>query len=140
VDNIPGYVTAIGAVFALIAVLGAAFAVFRVSFTNGKINDLRGDIQDRNERIDFLEKEQTADKAKIEKLEGLLKSEQQKVKILQDLVTGREQLENLTQLVKAQGAAAHDIAENIDKLAANVLNNTAAIRMLTEAVANGQAK
>lgn len=77
------------AVMAILAGAGSALAYLRASASKSRVDALRGDIGDRDKRIEFLEDE---NKRLSEECRSLL----QKVDVLQGLATGRDHIDALT--------------------------------------------
>lgn len=90
-----GWFNLIISILTISALAGAISAGFRVSYAKSQIEFLRTNVEMRDQKIDLLE----ADKSQMSqdlaladaKIEGL----ESKIKILQEVVTGKEQLEAL---------------------------------------------
>jgi hypothetical protein len=76
------------AVFGLIVLVAAAIAVARTSFARAQIEALRGDRDDLITRVQMLEAENV-------RVSDALKTEREARKVLERVVTGKEQLEHL---------------------------------------------
>lgn len=90
-----GWIIVVFGLFSAILVIAGAFAVFRAQYFRTQLDDLRGDRDDLTKRIERLEQE-SADKDKtLAEVQLALKTEQDKVKVLEGVVSGKEQLENI---------------------------------------------
>lgn len=74
--------------FGLIVIVAAAVAVARANFAKAQIEALRGDRDDLIARVQMLEAENL-------RVSDALKSEQQARKVLERVVTGKEQLDHM---------------------------------------------
>jgi uncharacterized protein HemX len=93
--TVPGWLVTIGSLIVILTAIGAALALVIASFDKSRVAKLREDVDDRNERIKFLEGENTERKEKCTFLEAELKAEQAKTKNLQELVTHKSEIEHL---------------------------------------------
>jgi hypothetical protein len=93
-QNVLIIISIVAGIISLATVGGVAFvAVIRASALKATVAELREDIKDRNERIDFLEE---ADKRKSQELREL----RAKNKYLEDLVLLRPEMQALVVAVK----------------------------------------
>lgn len=81
-------VSVLGVLFGILVAAAAAVAMARASFAKAQIEALRGDRDDLLKRVDLLE----ADNVRISEAH---KQAEEKVRVLEKVVTGREQLEHL---------------------------------------------
>lgn len=98
VDTIVGVTLGI---IGFIGILAAAYAVARANYNKQQIEDLRGARDDQAHRIEFLEHENT-------RINTELVAEQQKVGVLEKIVTGKEDLEDIK---KTLVTLMNDVAE-----------------------------
>lgn len=91
--NALGILGVISAVVALIAAGTAVVAFTRASYAKATIEALRGDVGDRDNRIDFLEEENTRTKAALKRMGD-------ENSFLKDLVTNRAELKEFVELAK----------------------------------------
>lgn len=104
--NAAQWLTIVGVVVGLIGALAGAVAIARSNFAKAQLEALRGDRDDQAKRIDRLEEDlateraaRAADNERYEqdraKWEAALAAEQEKVRILESVVTGKEQIDAL---------------------------------------------
>lgn len=87
-----GWITVLGGLFALIIVVASSLAIARASFAKSQIEFLRGANEDLQKRVTYLEGENT-------RREAELITEKDKVGVLESVVTGREQLEEIKNMI-----------------------------------------
>lgn len=85
--------TSVATIFGLISTGTAVVAFTRASYAKATIEALRGDVQDRDRRIDFLEDEN-------ERKTSALKRQSGEIEVLRDLVTSRAELAEFIELAK----------------------------------------
>jgi chromosome segregation ATPase len=107
-------VTLIGGIVVVASALGTAVAVARASFAKTQIEALRGDRDDLRTRVDILESEKT-------RLEASLKTESDKVRVLEKVVTGKEQLDHLQSTIDNNHAASVSWQEGQEKRTLDIL-------------------
>lgn len=113
--NIGGALSVIVAALAILGAAGSAFAFLSDRTNRDRLNGLRSDVTDRNERIDFLESENDrkdktieAQHAEINELKGKVSSlEQYRDAQAGPLLQMTEQIAQLHDLVRAH----HDTAK-----------------------------
>lgn len=88
-----GVLGVISILFALIAAGTAVVAFTRASYAKATIDALRGDVDDRDKRIDFLEDEN-------ERKTAAMKRFSDENKFMKDLVTNRAELKEFVALAK----------------------------------------
>lgn len=106
--NIPGWVSFIGALLVLVATLAAVVAVARVSYNETRIKGLLGDVEDRDRRLDIVRSDLADTNAKLEKVVLELRAEKSKVRVLEGLVTGKEQLDHLQASLDGYSRQVHE--------------------------------
>jgi len=87
-ESVNALVAIIGGLLALIVAVAAAVAMARASFAKAQIEALRGDRDDLTARVQMLESENL-------RVSQALQVEQQARKVLERVVTGKEQLDHL---------------------------------------------
>lgn len=80
-----GIIAIIVGVFGIIVLVAAAVAVARASFAKAQIESLRGDRDDLQKRVDFLEAENV-------RIDAALEAEKSKVKVLEGITVGKDHL------------------------------------------------
>jgi len=95
------WVGVVFALFGLIVLLAATLAIARASFAKTQIEFLRGANGDLQTRVAFLETEN--DRRNTE-----LQAEKDKVRVLESVVTGKEQLVEIKEMIEAHDSEASD--------------------------------
>lgn len=93
------FLSATVALLAILSALGAGSAFLSVGRQRGRVEGLRGDIEDRDKRIVFLEGEVKRHAARVETL-------QREVDVLSGVVTGEAHLTTLTGMLEHHHKAA----------------------------------
>lgn len=112
--HLDSVVTIIGGLIAIGLALGTAVAVARASFAKTQIEALRGDRDDLRARVDILESEKN-------RLETSLKTESDKVRVLERVVTGKEQLDHIQSTIDNNHKAAIEWQEKQEKRTVDIL-------------------
>ena len=120
VAGIPGWISVVGSILVIAAMLGAAVAVYRTSLQSTSLREaertierLRGEIGDYDRREEEL-------KHRCELLENRDESNSRRIKVMEDLLTKRKD----DDVIRAEIAAVREV---VDK---NVLNQLNAIHAL----------
>lgn len=96
----------LAAIFGVIVIVAAAVAVARTSYLKAQIEGLRGDRDDQAKRIDRQDIEIAALELRSTRAEA-------RASVLEDVVTGRKELESLTSLLAAHDRKTDRRAEEI---------------------------
>lgn len=101
------------AVLTLSALAAGAAAVFRVNYAKSQIEYLERDVKLRDNRIEILESENASMATDIalekQKVVGLT----QQIKVLEDIVTGKEQLERIQTSLDKYATQNNDVHTSI---------------------------
>jgi chromosome segregation ATPase len=100
----------------LIALLGAAAAILRSSYTKAQIEGLRGDRDDLTKRLDESREEGRSCRTEVEKLRGELLVESQRREALEKVVTAKQELVAVIEILKAHDHRAEAIQNGVKKL------------------------
>lgn len=119
--HLTGVPAVVVAILGLIGLLAAAVAVARTSYMKaslaeaaGRIAGLQGDRDDLKERLERVEIAQRQDALRADTAEA-------RVKILEGIVTGAEQLASISSLLAAHDRKAERLASDILKVADETL-------------------
>lgn len=99
-------VDVLGVVFGLIVVVASAVAVARTSVFKAQVEGLRGDRDDLQARVDRVEEDNAALMVRAETAEA-------RVKVLESVVTAREELASISSLLQAHDRKADRKADEI---------------------------
>lgn len=117
--GLPSWITGLGALLGIIVLVAAAIAVFFSAAAKQRTELLEATNKTLTERVSFLEREAIRKDAEYEKQHALDKAEHakekalalseknalvEKVRVLEQVVTGREQLEHLQSVLEAHDA------------------------------------
>lgn len=83
----------------IIMLVASGTALIRASVAKGTVERLRGERDDLEKRVTRLEREHEADVHEINALQAALRQERQQRQTLEDVVTGRKELEQLVALL-----------------------------------------
>lgn len=94
-NDVALFITSIVGLFTIASLLAVAWvALARASYAKATIEALRGDIADRDRRIDFLEDEN-------ERKTAALTRQGTELEVLRDLVTNKKELSEFVELARA---------------------------------------
>lgn len=83
----------------IIMLVASGTALIRASVAKGTVERLRGERDDLEKRVARLEKDRESDQHEINALQAALRQERQQRETLEEVVTGRKELERLVALV-----------------------------------------
>lgn len=110
----------------LIVAAASAVAFFRVNLAKNQIEALRGDRDDLSKRVDNLN--DLIDEYKVSKVaqDVLIREQAEKIKTLEKVVTGKEQLDHIERFLENHDRRVderHDtLSRNIGKLSGDMLS------------------
>lgn len=85
----------VGAVLALLLLVGVVLAVIRGSFNKATAEKLRSDLADADRRLKVAEHDLELEKGKTANLETKVNGQQREISMLRDMVTQRAEVETL---------------------------------------------
>lgn len=94
-DNLKDLLTTLSVVIVIIVGAATVVAFFRVNLAKTQIELLRGDRDDQEKRIERLEGDLELSKKDKEKQDAIIREQNNKIRILERVVTGREQLDHI---------------------------------------------
>ena len=94
-DNLKDLLTTLSVVIVIIVGAATVVAFFRVNLAKPQIELLRGDRDDQEKRIERLEGDLELSKKDKEKQDAIIREQNNKIRILERVVTGREQLDHI---------------------------------------------
>ena len=100
--NLQGINSAVALLVGLLTVImlvASGTALIRASVAKGTVERLRGERDDLEKRVARLERERTEDAHEINALQAALRQEREQRETLEDVVTGRKELEKLVRLL-----------------------------------------
>lgn len=106
--------TIIVGLFGLIVIVSAAVVVARAQFVKAQLEALRGDRDDLMKRVELLEQDNL-------RLSDAFEASQEKVRVLQALVTGKEQLDHIQETLDAQNRTTSEWRLEQRRLALDIL-------------------
>lgn len=109
----------LGTIVGAILIVGTLVAVVRANLAKAQVEALRGDRDDLMTRVQILEQNHEDEKERANRLEARVAEEVRAREVLERLVTGHDDIQNLAQQVAAHDERAVEIAR-----AVNILNET----------------
>lgn len=89
------FIEVVGAILALLILIGGAFALVRGSFNKARADKLREDLDDADRRLGVTEHDLQLEKGKTATLEAKVEGQEREIAMLREMVTQRAAVENL---------------------------------------------
>ena len=120
----------------LIVALGAAVAFFRVNLAKSQIEALRGDRDDLDKRVKRQDEEIDSLKKRGSSQDSVIRAQNEKIKVLERVVTGKEQLDHLQRQLDAHDKRIDErhksISENFTEVLHSLNSTKEALETLNE--------
>lgn len=110
----------VGTIIGAILLVGTLAAVVRANLAKAQVEALRGDRDDLLKRVEILERDRAADKAAHDSVARDLAEERRARQVLERVVTGREQLDQITTLLLQHDQRVDGIRQTIENGMARV--------------------
>jgi chromosome segregation ATPase len=103
-------------VLSALALLAGAVAVVRASYVKAQIEGLRGDRDDLQSRLTEARTESAECKAHVAEMRSRLEVEVQKREALEQIVTGKKELEAVLEILRSNNAFLNKVDTKLDQL------------------------
>lgn len=131
--EIGGWAAGVLALIGIVTALAAAAAIARGSFAKAQIEALRGDRDDLQRRVEFLEDEY--DRTRKE-----LQAEKEKVDVLTGVVTGEAQLQSILTFLDDHGKTLTKVLQAIENVNRELKAVKVAVTALVRKVTGGTSR